>query len=96
VPLTASETISTTNHGLRHRFAIWIRMNLFIPDARIGWYWNAVRKGKQILKSENIKAIVSIGRRIRLVVGKKLSEIAAFRIFLYSSIRGLISLITKI
>ena len=76
-PLTASETISTTNRGLRHRLAVWIRMNLFIPDARIGWYWNAVRKGKQILKSENIKAIVSIGPpHTTLLVGKKLSEIA--------------------
>jgi glycosyltransferase involved in cell wall biosynthesis len=75
-PLTASETISTTNHGLRHRLAVWIRMNLFIPDARIGWYWNAVRKGEQILRSENIKAIVSIGPpHTTLLVGKKLSEI---------------------
>jgi glycosyltransferase involved in cell wall biosynthesis len=74
-PLTASESISTTNRGLRHRFAVWIRMNLFIPDARIGWYWNAVRKGKQILRSENIQAIVSIGPpHTTLLVGKKLSE----------------------
>jgi glycosyltransferase involved in cell wall biosynthesis len=76
-PLTASETISKTNRSLRHRLAVWIRMNLFIPDARIGWYWNAVRKGKQILKSENIKAIVSIGPpHTTLLVGKKLSAIA--------------------
>jgi glycosyltransferase involved in cell wall biosynthesis len=75
VPLTASETISTTNRGVRHRLAIWIRMNLFIPDARIGWYWNAVRKGKQILRSENIQAIVSIGPpHTTLLVGKKLSK----------------------
>jgi glycosyltransferase involved in cell wall biosynthesis len=74
-PLTASETISTTNRGLRHRLAVWIRMNLFIPDARIGWYWNAVRKGKQILRSENIQAIVSIGPpHTTLLVGKKLSK----------------------
>jgi glycosyltransferase involved in cell wall biosynthesis len=74
-PLTASETISTTNRGLRHRFAIWIRMNLFVPDARIGWYWNAIRKGKQILCSENIQVIVTIGPpHTTLLVGKKLSE----------------------
>jgi glycosyltransferase involved in cell wall biosynthesis len=74
-PLTASETISTANRGLRHRLAIWIRMNLFVPDARIGWYWNAVRKGKQILRSENIQAIVSIGPpHTTLLVGKKLSK----------------------
>jgi len=77
VPLTASETISTTNRGLRHRLAVWIRMNFFIPDARIGWYWNAVRKGKQILRSENIQAIVSIGPpHTTLLVGKKLSELS--------------------
>ena len=75
-PLTASETISTANRGLRHRLAIWIRMNLFVPDARIGWYWNAIRKGKQILRSENIQAIVSIGPpHTTLLVGKKLSEL---------------------
>jgi glycosyltransferase involved in cell wall biosynthesis len=74
-PLTASETISRTNRGLRHRLAIWIRMNLFIPDARIGWYWNAVRKGKKNLRSENIQAIVSIGPpHTTLLVGKKLSK----------------------
>jgi glycosyltransferase involved in cell wall biosynthesis len=76
-PLTASETISTTNRGLRHRLAVWTRMNVFIPDARIGWYWNAVRKGKQILASENIKAIVSIGPpHTTLLVGKKLSALS--------------------
>jgi glycosyltransferase involved in cell wall biosynthesis len=76
-PLTASETISKVNRGLKHRFAIWLRMNLFIPDARIGWYWNAVRKGKDILRSENVKAIVSIGPpHTTLLVGKKLSEIS--------------------
>ena len=76
-PLTASETISRTNRGLRHRLSVWIRMNLFIPDARIGWYWNAVCTGKQILKLENIKAIVSIGPpHTTLLVGKKLSTLS--------------------
>jgi len=76
-PLTASETISTTNRGFRHRLAVWIRMNVFIPDARIGWYWNAVRKGRRILQSENIKAIVSIGPpHTTLLVGKKLSKLS--------------------
>lgn len=75
--LTASETISTTNRGLRHQLAVWIRMNFFIPDARVGWYWNAVRKGKKILKSENVKAIVSIGPpHTTLLVGNKLSRLS--------------------
>ena len=74
-PLIASETISATNRGLRHRLSVWIRMNLFIPDARIGWYWNAIRKGKEILQSESIDAIVSIGPpHTTLLVGNTLSR----------------------
>jgi glycosyltransferase involved in cell wall biosynthesis len=76
-PLTASETISTTNRGFRHRLAVWVRMNLFVPDARIGWYWNAVRKGKKILQAEKINAIVSVGPpHTTLLVGKKLSKLS--------------------
>ncbi|MHB8853424.1 MAG: glycosyltransferase [Ignavibacteriaceae bacterium] len=59
--LIASDTISTVNKSLTHRISIWIRMNLFIPDARVGWYFNAVNQGKKILQKEKIDAIVSIG-----------------------------------
>ena len=59
--LVASETISTTNKSLTHRISIWIRMNLFIPDARVGWYFSAVKKGKEILSGDKFDAIVSIG-----------------------------------
>jgi glycosyltransferase involved in cell wall biosynthesis len=56
-----SETISSTNKNLPHLISIWIRMNLFVPDARIGWYFNAVRMGKKIIKENEIEAIISIG-----------------------------------
>jgi glycosyltransferase involved in cell wall biosynthesis len=59
--LISSETISKENNGLRHRLAIWIRMNLFVPDARIGWYPYAVRNIKEILQQEKFDAIISIG-----------------------------------
>ncbi len=59
--LIASETISKKNKSLAHRFSIWIRMNLFIPDARIGWYFPAVKAGLNLLKTEKVDAIVSIG-----------------------------------
>ncbi len=59
--LIASETISTTNKKLSHRISIWIRMNLFIPDARIGWYIFALRAGRKLLKTEGIDSIISIG-----------------------------------
>ena len=59
--LIASETISITNKKLSHRISIWIRMNLFIPDARIGWYLFATREGRKLLKTEEIDSIISIG-----------------------------------
>ncbi|HOJ38577.1 MAG TPA: glycosyltransferase [Ignavibacteriales bacterium] len=59
--LVSSETISLKNKSLMHRFSIWIRMNLFIPDARLGWYPYAVSKMKKYLQKNKIDAIVSIG-----------------------------------
>ncbi len=59
--LVASETISLTNKSITHRISIWIRMNLFIPDARIGWYFSGIKKGKEIFNQENVDAIVSVG-----------------------------------
>lgn len=73
--LIASETISLENKSLAHKISIWIRMNLFIPDARIGWYFPAVRDAKKYLRKEKIDAIVSIGPpHTTHLVGKKLSE----------------------
>lgn len=75
-PLVASETISRSDRGMRHRLAIWIRMNLFVPDARIGWYWNAVRQGRKALQRENIDCVVSIGPpHTSLLVGKKIAKV---------------------
>jgi len=72
--LIASETISKKNNNLAHRFAIWIRMNLFIPDARVGWYFPAVKNGSDFLQKERVDTIVSIGPpHTTHLVGKKLS-----------------------
>jgi glycosyltransferase involved in cell wall biosynthesis len=73
--LIASETISRTNKNLTHRISIWIRMNLFIPDARIGWFFSAVIAGNNILKKENFDAIISIGPpHTAHVIGMRLSK----------------------
>jgi glycosyltransferase involved in cell wall biosynthesis len=73
--LIASETISTSNTSLTHRISIWLRMNLFIPDARVGWYWPAVAAGKKFMNKEKIDAIVTIGPpHTTHLVGKKLSR----------------------
>jgi glycosyltransferase involved in cell wall biosynthesis len=74
--LVASETISKVNKSLTHRISIWIRMNLFIPDARIGWYFPAVKKGSSYLKKEEFDAIITIGPpHTAHLVGMRLSKI---------------------
>lgn len=73
--LIASETISTTNRSLTHRISVWIRMNLFIPDARVGWNLSAVKAGKKIISENQIDAVVSIGPpHSSHLIGKKLSR----------------------
>ena len=74
-PLVASEIISLTNADWKHRLSIWIRMNLFIPDARIGWFLSALSGGRRLIESERPKAIVSIGPpHSSHLIGKKLSK----------------------
>ena len=73
--LVASETISATNKSLSHRISIWIRMNLFIPDARVGWNFSAVKAGENIISKNKIDTIVSIGPpHSSHLIGKKLSR----------------------
>lgn len=59
--LIPSEMISKENKSLSHRISVWIRMNLFIPDARIGWYPFAVKEGKKLMNEINFDAVISIG-----------------------------------
>lgn len=73
--LVASETISLENKGLAHRISIWIRMNLFVPDARVGWNFTAIKTSKKFLNKEKIDAIVSIGPpHSSHLIGLKLSK----------------------
>jgi len=60
-PLIASETISKEKNSLSHRISIWIRMNLFVPDARIGWYPFAVYFLKNLLAKEKFDTVVTVG-----------------------------------
>jgi len=57
------------------KFARWVRYNLIIPDGRIGWVPGAVRKGKEILKDQNIDLIFTSGPPHSVhLIGKKLSK----------------------
>jgi glycosyltransferase involved in cell wall biosynthesis len=74
-PLISSETISKSNRSFNHLLSIWIRMNLFVPDARLGWYFPAVKTGKKFLSQNNINKIVSIGPpHTAHLIGKKLAS----------------------
>ena len=73
--LVSSETISTKNKSLTHRIALWIRLNLFIPDARVGWNFTAIKAASRFIQKEKIDAIVSIGPpHSSHLIGLKLSK----------------------
>ncbi len=73
--LISSETISTENKSLTHRIALWVRLNLFIPDARVGWNFTAFKAAKYFIAKEKIDAIVSIGPpHSSHLIGLKLSK----------------------
>lgn len=73
--LVSSETISTENKSLTHRIALWIRLNLFIPDARVGWNFTAIKAASRFVEKEKIDVIVSIGPpHSSHLIGLKLSR----------------------
>ncbi|MBT1688172.1 glycosyltransferase family 4 protein [Dawidia soli] len=47
--------------GVISRLLFWIRSNLFIPDARIGWLIPAKRRLNTFLRQESVDAIISTG-----------------------------------
>ncbi len=77
---------SKTKQKLSERISEFIRSALFVPDARMLWYFFAVSLGKKIIKQEHIQAIYSsappytthlIARKLALKSG--LPWIADFR-----------------
>ncbi len=73
--LSPSDAVSKHDDDIKNRFAQWIRMNLFIPDARIGWYKSAVKGASEYLNNEKVDVIVSNGPpHTSHLIGKKLSK----------------------
>ncbi|MBC8384580.1 MAG: glycosyltransferase family 4 protein [Candidatus Cloacimonetes bacterium] len=67
--------ISNKNANWKKRLSNWIRLNIFIPDAKIGWLPFAVKKGKEIILSEKPDLIFSSAppQTVHLIA-QKLSE----------------------
>ena len=75
-PLVASEAISKTGKSFAQKISLWIRMNLFVPDARVGWLIPGVREAKKYLRNNKIDLIISNGPpHTSHLIGKKLSRI---------------------
>ncbi len=54
-------SLGESSRSFVERAARWIRANIFIPDARVGWWPFAVREGKHLLARGRFDAILSTG-----------------------------------
>jgi glycosyltransferase involved in cell wall biosynthesis len=45
----------------KEAFAKWVRANVFLPDARVGWWPFAVYRGHQLLRSGRFEAFITSG-----------------------------------
>jgi len=62
--------------SIKNKIAKWVRANIFIPDAKIGWIPYAVRTGLNIIKQEQINAIFSTSPPHSLqIIAHKLKKI---------------------
>ena len=57
--IPADVLLKKENASIKEKLAQWIRINLFIPDAKIGWKYFAVKEGINIVNKENIDIIFS-------------------------------------
>jgi glycosyltransferase involved in cell wall biosynthesis len=57
----SSGIIDSEDHGLLQKFLLYVRGNLFIPDARIGWVKPSVRYLKARLKEKPVDWVITTG-----------------------------------
>lgn len=53
--------IKDNHKSIAERISVFLRLNFFLPDAKIGWLPFAVKEGKQLIKKEKIDVIISSG-----------------------------------
>ena len=53
--------LSEDKEDFRHRIGKWVRANLFVPDARVGWVPFAVKASRDIHGHSGFDAVVSTG-----------------------------------
>ena len=73
--ITTFVLTESSKGSLLKRLSAFIRANIFIPDARIGWYPFAVKKGLDIIKKEKIDLLFSTSPPNSVnVIAQKLAE----------------------
>lgn len=53
--------IKDDHKSFAERISVFLRLNLFLPDAKVGWIPYAVKKGVRLIRDEKIDAIISSG-----------------------------------
>lgn len=72
--------LATENLSLLQRLARWIRANLFVPDARIGWVPFAVSRARKLIKEHQIDTVITTGPpHSTHLTGKRLKDKTGIR-----------------
>ncbi len=67
--------IDESQQNWRQMLGKWVRGNVFIPDARVGWIPYATRAGKKLLANEHFDAILTTGPpHSTHLIGKRLAQ----------------------
>jgi hypothetical protein len=67
--------IQSKKGGLRDKFALWVRSNIFIPDARMLWVRPSVTFLEDYLKKEQIDTIITSGPPMSMhLIGLRLKK----------------------
>jgi hypothetical protein len=53
--------IKDGHKSIAERISVFLRLNLFLPDAKVGWIPYAVKKGVKLIRDHKIDAIISSG-----------------------------------
>jgi len=71
---------NSKNLTFAEKIARWIRINLFIPDAKIGWKYYAIKKAKRIIEQEKIDIIFSTSPpQTVALIAKKIAKISKLK-----------------
>lgn len=54
-------TVELTGKSLKSKLGSWIRANIFVPDARIGWLLTACKKARKIVEEHAIDTVITTG-----------------------------------